>query len=164
MSTFDFKVGDLVYSPTINNKISKITKTNEEGNIFLNKAGWFRPTGLNQNNMPIIFPATQEWYDKLVPVYKDLEKPIVKKTSKEIIQAMLEDEWDAVPCYVHNDNKTPDYRNRRELILEVRGYGKYPFYSDTTPWKYATPFNPRTGKVIVDYVNGKEILEEQNDG
>lgn len=92
MSEVEFKVGDLVYCPTINNKISKITKENEEGDIFLNNAGWFKNTGLNHNDMPVICLATQEKYELLSKLYPNVtfEPPPKRKEPIDVVIAMLE--------------------------------------------------------------------------
>lgn len=158
----EFNVGDLVYCLTINNKISKITEANEDNDVFLDKAGWFKNTGLNVNGMPFIFHATQENYELLSKLYPNVEfePPPKRKEPKEIIKAMLDDKWNTVPCYVHNENKTPSNLNRRELILEVRDYRENSFFSDTTIWRYATPFDPKTGKTIIDFVDGEVVLED----
>lgn len=164
MSDFNFKQGDLVYCPIATNEVLKVTPSlnirYKDTNDYNRSIGVYddgKWTDTHHN--PAIFPATQEWYDKLVHIYPDLEKPPVKKTPKEIIQAMLDDGWDCVPCYVHDENKTPNKNNRREIISEARNYSNYPFVTDTVAWKYAIPFDPKTGKTIVDYVDGEVVLE-----
>lgn len=67
-----FKIGDMVYCQAINNKISKITKANEDNDVFLNKAGWFKNTGLNVNGMPVILHATQKNYELLSKLYPNV--------------------------------------------------------------------------------------------
>lgn len=67
-----FKVGDLVYCLPLTHKISKITRVNEDNDVFLNQAGWFKNTGLNHNDMPIIFHATQENYELISKLYPNV--------------------------------------------------------------------------------------------
>lgn len=97
-----FKIGDLVYCLPLTHKISKITRANEDNDVFLNEAGWFKNTGLNHNDMPVIFHATQENYELLSKLYPNVEfEP--------------------------------------------------------------PPFDPKTGKIIVDFVGGKVVLESENE-
>lgn len=87
-------------------------------------------------------PATQEWYEKLSYVYPNLEKPPIKKSPKEIIQAMLDDGWNNVPVIY------------REFEHECIGYANRTYATITT-----IPFDPKTGKLIADYIDGKVVLE-----
>lgn len=167
---FNFSVGARVYYPEVSNKV--LTLKESLSPEYPLETNWTDLSGdLNGDSFtengrrsifslnPCIFPATQEWYERLVVIYPNLEKPPKRKGSKEIIQAMLDDGWDCVPCYVHDENKTPNKNNRREIISEARNYSNYPFVTDTVAWKYAIPFDPKTGKTIVDYVDGEVVLE-----
>lgn len=93
MNEFDFKVGDLVYYPRVSNNILTLS---EHGGESLNRpypikvnlpydqyvhTHSFTPDGrisLADTNVAI-FPATDEWYKRLVNVYPNLEKPPIKK-------------------------------------------------------------------------------------
>lgn len=140
-----FKIGDMVYCQAINNKISKITKANEDNYVFLNKAGWFKNTGLNGNGMPIILHATQENYELLSKLYPNVafEPPPNRKEPKEIIKAMLESGWEYV--VVENDEC-------HFLVFDI----------DLDDDRDLKPFDPKTGKVIIDFVGGKVVLESGN--
>lgn len=162
MSEFNFKAGDKVYYPIATNEVLTISSDMRVWYLGIdaeNTNAIFRPNGrlYKQHHNPAIFPATQEWYDKLVHVYPDLEKPPVKKSSKEIIQAMLDDGWSGVPCYV--SDFCSDDKTKKDIIVQfdriedyvyrtTRGYG----------WQYATPFDPRTDKTIIDFANGEVVL------
>lgn len=82
MSEVEFKVGDKVYCPTLSNEIITIASNNTFW--FKSSIGdkmWtsFTNTGKLKAiyNNQSIFPATQEWYEKLSHVYPNLEKPPV---------------------------------------------------------------------------------------
>lgn len=165
MTNFNFKVGDKVYFPTGTNEvlevssdliISYLATDCVNHNVSIKKDNKF----YNFHHNPSFFPATQEWYEKLVHVYPDLEKPPVKKDSKEIIQKMLDDGWLGVSCYTSDYDKNPHRHNKIDVILEIREGTDYIFKTDTVSWKYARPFELKSGKDIIDYVDGKMILEE----
>lgn len=165
MTDFNFKEGDKVYYPMATNEILKVTPTfrvyylsteAETDDDMLNTI--LTPKGklFRFHHNPAFFPATQEWYDKLVHVYPDLERPPVKKSSKEIIQAMLDDGWTYIPCRVDDYKGRYDYVGLVNLVDDTKSY---PFIGNSE-WKYATPFDPRTGKGIIDYVDGEVVLED----
>lgn len=161
MSEIKFKVGDLVYCQTINNKISKITKESEGGTVFLSNAGWFKNTGLNHNDMPVICHATQENYELLSKLYPNFtfEPPPKHKEPREIIKAMLESGYAYVACRVGDYKEDFDYVS---LIHCIDDKNSYPFIGDSE-WRYANPFDPKTGKTIIDFVDGEVVLESEND-
>lgn len=82
------------------------------------------------------------------------------KEPKEVIQAMLDDGWIGVPCYVNDVDKRPSSNNRKDFITELIKVHEHTFSGNTYNWKYANPFDPKTGKAIIDYVDGRIILEE----
>lgn len=114
MNNFNFKAGDKVYYPAMLNKITTLAKTNFATYpvlVILDPQGkteshYFTLDGKRYENSdnPSIFPATQEWYDRLVHVYPDLEKPPTKQSAKEIIQAWLAENSEGVSCLL---NATP---------------------------------------------------------
>lgn len=150
MSEFNFKKGDWVYCPMTTNKVMQVSSrlniqyqgidgTNNTIGVY--RGGkWSK-----QHHNPVIFPATQEWYEKLVPIYPDLEPPPKRKDPKQVIQAMLDDGWKNVPViYWERGNECIGYANQVYLTMT------------------ATPFDPKTGKTIIDYVNGEVILESED--
>lgn len=77
---FNFKVGDKVYFPRISNKVLTLKgkKFNEFSLIRLDLEGYTITAEGKYFDRDVnlsIFPATQEWYAKLVHVYPNLEKP-----------------------------------------------------------------------------------------
>lgn len=80
---------------------------------------------------------------------------------KQIIQAMLESGWVGVACYVNDVDKRPSKYNKKDLIVSVKDDSFEHIYSGNyCNWKYANPFDPETGKVIIDFVDGKVVLED----
>lgn len=168
MSEFNFKAGDKVYYPSATNKVLTVSSDMRVWYLGIDAGSAndltnanFRPNGrlYTQHHNPAIFPATQEWYDKLIHVYPDLEKPPKHKTQKEVIQAMLDDGWRGVPCYVSNFDISGS--NKRDIIVRFGSTCDYVYRNtDSYGWRFAKPYDPRTGKTIVDYVDGKIVLED----
>lgn len=150
MSNFNIKVGGKVYYPRGSNKILT-TKDNpcESYPIFVRGdigAIAFTSDGkiFTVDSNPSVFPATQEWYEKLVQTYPDLEPPAKRKEPIEIIKEMLESGWYRVPVFAD---------------------GHFFFVSSTfeytkKDWQSFYPFDLKTGKAIIDFVDGKVVLED----
>lgn len=164
MSEFNFKAGDKVYYPSATNKVLTVSSDMRVWYLGIDAGSAndltntnFRPNGrlYTQHHNPAIFPATQEWYDKLVHVYPDLEKPPVKKDPKDIIQAMLDNGWRCVPCIL-GDLTDKDSPLIRDLAFKVTASS---VIAENNSWSTAIPFDPKTGKSIVDYVDGEVVLE-----
>lgn len=149
MTEFVLKGGDKVYYPKESNEILATQATNdtiyplfvihEHLSYSITTNGKYTTDEIN----PSIFPATQEWYEKLVQVYPNLEPPPKRKNPKEVIQAMLDDGWYAVPVFYLEGNN-------RCIGLQKNTYATMS----------ATPFDPKTGKTIIDFVGGEVILED----
>ena len=176
MTEFNLKHDDLVYYPVASNSPIRVdefvTHTNgraypiiipmqENGKRSFTRDGKMYTCDKN----PTIFPATQEWYEKLVLVYPNLEAPpppAPKKSSMDVIKAMLDDGYSRIPCYVSVINEKPNDEMCIDLLFDIDDSG-----SSSTPcrcvggkWKYARPFDVKTGRVIVDYVDGQAVLED----
>lgn len=148
MNNFNFTVGDKVYYPRKSNKILTATKikvpivkaysVEVDGTSFTSDGKEY----LNHTT-PSIFPATQEYYELLSKLYPNVEfePPPKRKNPKEVIQAMLDDGWDTVPVFYLEDG------------TKCIGYAKRTYAAMS-----ATPFDPKTGKTIIDYVDGEVIL------
>lgn len=163
MNEFNIKPGDLIYCPIISNKIMKvqpkmiIRATDTDGRIrevvVMENGKW-----IDSYNNPAMFPATDYWYEKLSHVYPNLEKPPVRKSSKDIIQAMLDDGYVQIPCLVSDILEKPNSISSTDLLMELDESANFPFRCSGHGWKYATPFDPKTGRVIIDYVDGNVVL------
>lgn len=177
MSEFRLKAGDPVYYPRVSNEI--LSTIGYEDNKGIDHA---YPIRLEREKCliesfttdgkvysfdanPVVFPATQEWYEKLVHLYPDLERPPVKKSSAEILQAMLDDGYFRIPCYVSDIDSEPRNDLSVVLLIGINTEGLFPYQcvgsQHGSMWRFAHPFDVKTGKVIVDYVDGQVILEER---
>lgn len=166
MKEVEFKVGDLVYCPAINNKISKITKESEESYIFLSNAGWFKNTGLNQNGMPVIFHATQENYELLSKLYPNVtfEPPPKHKEPREIIEAMLDFGYHGVLCEIEMVDEDDDsivrcyrYDYVREVLDDKIIFSNSEIDNDNL--KFVSPFHQKHEMRIIDFIDGRCVLE-----
>lgn len=173
MSEFNFKGEDRVYYPLQGNSIFKLanieTKSGRTLKIFdlnnkffyTNNPTTFYPNGFHHLGVgnPSIFPATQEWYERLSHVYPNLEKPPVKKSSREIIQAIINSNHKFIACI----NKSVDVEKH-----PLDGMGIFSAHTlKTINYEKLigelVPFDLETGKVIVDFVDGKPVLESGNE-
>lgn len=111
------------------------------------------------STIPSLVLATQENYEMLCKLFPDTpwEKPHKQPTPREIIEKMLNDGWEAVPCFVRDDESDT---SARRLIEEVTSSKYSPYYDGMFDWKYSQPYDPKTDKLIVDYVDGEVILED----
>lgn len=66
---------------------------------------------------------------------------------------MLDDGWKYVPCFV-SDKYIVDCAS--DLIVKVLDDT---FKSTLVKWYHAFPVDPRTGKLIIDYVDGQIVTE-----
>ncbi|AKG13491.1 hypothetical protein [Moraxella bovoculi] len=112
----------------------------------------------SNSTIPALIPATKENYKLLCKIFPDLtwEKPPKKPTPKKLITKMLNDGWESVPCYVRDSPKT---KYKQALIQDILQEADFPYYDNKFSWKYAKPFDTKTGKLIIDYIDGKVILE-----
>lgn len=154
-----FKVGDLVYYPYENQKIFKLEKINnsiyslqirtEDFDYRFSDDGFVA----SPYSIPLIFHATPENHKALEQLYGvEFEKPPVKPTSKEIVKAMLARGDKYVCCWVSDNTQEPDHRCVCDLILDYDGdAASFPYLTNKDEsWKYATPFDPRTGEPITE--------------
>lgn len=79
-------------------------------------------------------------------------------TNTALIQAMLDD-WDYIPCKVSDSNIPFSDMTDADLICSIHySNNTVEFRSLGCSWVYAIPFDPKTGKQIIDYVDGEIIL------
>lgn len=76
----------------------------------------------------------------------------------EIIKAMLADGWQQVSCMVSDVTKEPRCENHVDLVHSIYEDAMLPYKCLRQDWHYATPFDLKTGRVIVDYVDGQVVL------
>lgn len=165
MSDFNFKVGNKVYCPSISNDVLTLSSSSSSSYPVRIDGATFTTDGrvYTSEPNPSIFPVTQEWYDKLVHVYPNLEKPPVKKSSEEIIQDMLDDGNEGVLCWLSDKCEYPDNSCAMGVVHRL---SDDMFVCDADGlWIYATPIMPIKSlkQTIIDYVDGEVVLENEND-
>lgn len=158
-----FKAGDKVYYPQLSAEVLTIHKSNSsvypihvtEHDFNFTIEGKY----LSGDTAPCLIPATPENHKLLEQLYGvEFEAPPVKPTSKDIIKAMLDDGWKYVPCLV-SDKYIVDCASdliEYDLIMKVLDDS---FKSTLVKWYHAFPVDPRTGKLIIDYVDGQIVTE-----
>ena len=82
-----------------------------------------------------IFPATQEWYEKLVHVYPNLEEPM---PVKDIIKHLLDEGNAGVLCWVSDQDEFPNSDNSFAIITGIT-VDEYFVSHDSNVWGHATP-------------------------
>lgn len=160
----EFEVGDKVYCPEVSHKIFTIIEFYDVDDIFLTVGDsglalklLISPdeTGLQLSD--VLCHATPENH-RMLGV--EFEAPPAPKNPKEIIQAMLDDGWIGVACYVNDSDKRPSKHNKKDLIVDIHDVNDgYIFGGNAYNWKGANPFDPKTGKIIIDYVDGEIVTE-----
>lgn len=172
MNEVEFKVGDLVYCPHFHHHLSKLYQSETSENLLA-----FETTNGNfvditrdgkiwsaQGMVNDVFPATQQWYKLLSKLYPNVnfEKPLIRKSSKDIIQALLDNGNAGVLCWVSDALTEPNSNCFVEIITEI---GKYYIDCGENTWLYATPIMPikSLNQTIIDYKGGELILENNND-
>lgn len=164
MSDFNIKAGDFVYCPMATNEVLRVTPSSrvkyETTDGYISQIDvpedgkW-----IDAHHNPAIFPATEEWYERLSHVYPNLEKPPIKKSSKEIIQALLDDGNEGVLCWVSDNSIEPTSDNFAGVIVKA---GEFYVDYDKNIWAHAIPITPikSLNQTIIDYVDGKVVLED----
>lgn len=172
-----FKIGDFVYYPRFSRNLCKIKEQDGYIGIYENKYNRYigsvvecdlwSEVGSNdlcfesKTQVCEIIHATAENHTLLEKLYSvKFEAPPAPKNPKEIIQAMLDDGWIGVACYVNDTDKRPSKHNKKDLIVDIRDVNDgYIFGGNAYNWKGANPFDPKTGKIIIDYVDGEIVTE-----
>lgn len=166
-----FKVGDKVYCPVLGTKVYTLTESwtsaaplllsagDDIGTVRINIDG----TMYSKEAAPSIFRATEENYELLSKLYPEVEfaKPPVPPTPAEVITKMLADGWTSVACLVsdHNKHLITSKSLTSNIISDVIPTAHDPYKATTgASWKYAQPIDVKTGKRIVDYVDGEIVL------
>lgn len=155
-----FKAGDLVYYPTMGTQVFQLDACRGRDCLpicirFDGDEGAFEAftsTGFVYltDQLPKIFHATEENHALLEKLYgKEFQKPPTKPTSRDIIKAMLERGDKYVPCYVSRTYDPPNEGSYLDFIVCAHNDGR--FYNQLrSGWKYATPFDPKTGEPITE--------------
>lgn len=169
MSDFNFtlKEGDFVYIPSAYSTPQKV-KSIKGTNLFKVDYFTFFDSGYLFQSMTnpagkIIFPATQEWYEKLVVIYPNLEKPPKRKEPKEIIEAMFDSgKWHLINYRICTNAQQALNQKAKNKVITAHNF--YTMGCDGYFTRYAycniEVICPNTGKTIIDFVNGEVVLED----
>lgn len=152
----EFKVGDKVYCPYYGTDVFEVQAN--EWNEDLDKyplsvgAKSYTVEGMVFTNNPLqsLFHANEKNHELLEKLYGvEFQKPPTKPTSRDIIQALLNSGQKYVPCYVSSGIVAPNGGSYLDFIVCVHNDGR--FYNQLGGgWKYATPFDPKTGQPITE--------------
>lgn len=158
-----FKAGDKVYCPRLGSKIFTVRQEKDYhgmDNLRVGVVGGrivnFDSSGIANpllcKGQQVVTHATTESYEMLSKLYPntEFEAPPKRKTPKEVIQAMLDSGWDSVPCYVSDDDEATAIRNGIKSLIDM---------GSIDSWDFCIPFCNRTGKVIIDYIDGEIVTE-----
>lgn len=155
-----FKAGDLVYYPNHGTEIYKLQESNRLDFPLEIKNGstWtiFRSNGKanSLSDMTQIFHATEDNCHLLSRLYGvEFEKP--RPTPAAIVKKMLNDGYTYVICNI----LLP-----KGVVKDiVRDYDDNLFFGEYGNYDYdqVIPLGSYTGKVIVDYIDGKPVLEDE---
>ena len=139
-----FKVGDKVY---------KYGETDVKTVLEVFEYGYMQISNYPYRvNHESICHATQENYEILCKLYPHIqfELPPKEITGSDLCRAMLDKGWNLVPCVV-SDISDSDALNNDNCCLVDEWCVNY-FESDGYRYKYAVPFDPRTGEPLTEAV------------
>ena len=140
-----FKVGDKVYFD-LSGRIAVIDKLDGSNDFSINNSG------ISEGLMKSVCLATQENYERLQATFPDIEfeQPPKPLTGSDLARAMLDKGWHLVPCVV-SDVSDSDALNHDNCCLVDEWCVNY-FDSDGYRYKYAVPFDPRTGEPLTESI------------
>lgn len=160
-----FKAGDKIYHPLVSRDIRVLTKPagksekllvakEDEDNIFI-----FEESGCEYRELhrySSIFHATEENCELLSKLYgEEFEKPELKPTPSAVVKKML----NAGCAYVICNILLP-----RGVVKDIIiGYGGGVFLGEHDNYYHdeIIPLDAYTGKIIVDYKDGKPVLGDK---
>lgn len=148
-------VSSLFYAPTISNEPVVCANTDDSSSpIYIEETSeWYKEDGCSDESAnPILFPYTQESYDKLVVIYPNIEPYKADKTfnynalCEELLKIV-----DAITVKQSDDSFEDAIDYDTEPKLE----------SDLSYYKFNVPINPFTSqpcKTVNDYFEVNETL------
>lgn len=173
MSEVKFKVGDLVYCPSVLPNIFKLLEVYDSQlkvktplrlvNIDRDIAVFLTSDGFDlKSKIPVIFHATQENYELLSQLYPNVafELPPKRKEPKEFIYDMLNNGYDVVNYIA--DGTFGFFSKHNIANITYREFNNFVytrFINDCKDFKVIT----QKGEVIIDFVDGEVVLENEND-
>ena len=160
MNKQTFKAGDKVYYPLISNKILTLLEDDEDTvsvNLCVSNYTVYKSNGkkFKHHLVQSIFHATQLNYELLTNLYPHIQFEEPKPTPAAIVKKMLNDGYAYVICDIVLPNGVV-----KDII---RGYDDNLLFGEYGNYDYdqVIPLDIYTGKVIVDYIDGKPVLEDE---
>ena len=141
-------MGDKVYLFGTN-YIEEITKI-IGANIYLAGADFDASVSIKE-----ICHATQENYELLCKLYPriEFEQPAKELKGSDLCRAMLEKGWKVVNC-VCSDSSDNDALSNDECDM-IDEFSILGFEGLAHNWRFAVPFDPRTGEPLTEAVLGE---------
>ena len=147
----EFSVGDKVYVG-LTGKIAQVTLIIDDDVVSVaNKHNEVRAWVSN------ICHVTQENYEMLCKLYPHIEFELSPKeiTGSDLCRAMLDKGWNLVPCVVSDISDSDALNNDNCCLVDEWCVGY--FESDGCRYKYAVPFDPKTGIPLTEDVLNETI-------
>lgn len=143
-----FKVGDKVYKYG-DADVKTILEVFKDG--YMNLSNY--PHLVNHES---ICHATQENYEMLCKLYPHIEFELPPKeiTGSDLCRAMLDKGWHLVPCVVSDISDSDALNNDNCCLVDEWWVGSFDscFNSGDYSYKYAVPFDPKTGIPLTEDV------------
>lgn len=143
-----FKVGDKVYKFG-DADVKTILEVFKDG--YMNLSNY--PHLVNHES---ICHATQENYELLTKLYPHIEFELPPKeiTGSDLCRAMLDKGWHLVPCVVSDISDSDALNNDNCCLVDEWWVGSFDscFNSGDYSYKYAVPFDPKTGIPLTEDV------------
>lgn len=147
-----FKVGDKVY---------KYGETDVKTILEVFKDGYMRISNYpHRVNHESICYATQENYELLKKPYPHIEFELSPKeiTGSDLCRAMLDKGWLYVPCYTSNDSEEACVSSGVIRFIKTVSVVDGTFINNHNhSYKYAVPFDPKTGIPLTEDVLNETI-------
>lgn len=144
-----FKVGDKVY---------KYGETDVKTVLEVFENGYMQISNYpHRVNHESICYATQENYEMLCKLYPHIEFELPPKeiTGSDLCRAMLDKGWHLVPCVVSHISDSEALNNDNCCLVDEWCVDY--FESDGCQYKYAVPFDPKTGIPLTEDVLNETI-------
>ena len=148
-------IGSLFYAPTISYEPVICTNVDDSSTpIYIEETGeWYKEDGYSDESAnPILFPYTQESYDKLVMIYSNIEP--YKETETLNYNALCEQLLEIVDTILVKQSDA-SFENAIDYDTEPK------VESDISYYKFNVPINPFTNqpcKTVKDYFEINETL------
>ena len=148
-----FKVGDKVYKFG-ETDVKTVLEVFDDGDMRISDY----PHRVNHETL---CHATQENYEMLCKLYSHIEFKLPPKplAGSDLCRAMLDKGWKLVPCVVSGISDSEALNNDNYRLVDKWYTGRFDscFHSGDYSYKYAVPFDPKTGIPLTE-----DVLNEIN--